>query len=70
MSNIQTAEVLDYLAAHLGAVNNGLQLLLDLLRAVPPDKTVQAAGVLALLQPLADEASQAAPLVQILGGSS
>jgi hypothetical protein len=62
----QHFELILYLDVHVRAVSLGLQALLDLLEGVPPDKTVQASSLRVLLQPLADEASQAEPLARLL----
>lgn len=64
--NSHQTEVIPFLDAHVRAVNSGLQALLDLLEDAPEGKTVQAASMRVLLQPLADEASQAEPLARLL----
>ena len=66
MTPQQERENLEYLQAHLAAVNGGLQALLDLLMGQPEGQLVRAASVQALLQPLASEAEQAEPLARML----
>lgn len=66
MMTAQQSEVIPFLDAHVRAVHTGLRALLDLLEGSPPDKTVFANSMHALLAPLADEASQAEPLARML----
>lgn len=58
----QEREALAEVDAAVQYVHVGLQSLLDMLGGSPPDKVVRAAGLYALLQPMADQASQAAPM--------
>jgi hypothetical protein len=62
----QEREALAEVDAAVQYVHVGLQSLLDMLGGSPPDKTVRAAGLYALLQPMADQASQATPMTRRL----
>jgi hypothetical protein len=62
----ERAQTLEYLNAHVDTVHRGLQALLALLMAAPPATPLQAGQLVALLQPLACEASQAEPLTRLL----
>ena len=62
----QEREALAEVDAAVQYVHVGLQSLLDMLGGAPPDKVVRAAGLAALLQPMADQASQAAPMTRRL----
>lgn len=62
----QEREALSEVDAAVQFVSVGLQSLLDLLGDAPPDKVVRVAGLYALLQPMADQASQAAPMTRRL----
>lgn len=64
------AEVLDELDARMNTVHRGLQCLLHLLAGAAQGATIAPCNLHALLAPLADEASQAAPLARLVAGQA
>jgi hypothetical protein len=60
------AQILDELDAHLHTLHRGLQCLLHLLAGANEGATIEPGNLHALLAPLADEASQAAPLARMV----
>lgn len=59
-------EALADVDAALQFVSDGLQALMSLLDGAPPDTSIRAGGLRALLGPMADQAGQAAPLTRML----